>query len=124
MSKAILVIDDSASVRQMVKRILEQVGYEVVEAGNGKEGFEKAKLGMFDAILTDQNMPEMDGMALTRNLRKIQKFNTTPVIFMTTESSDSMKQLGRESGASGWLMKPFDPVKLVNMVKKVTPLTN
>jgi len=119
MVKSILAIDDSASIRQMVTFTLKSSGYEVVEAGDGMDGLEKAKARMFSLVLTDQNMPRMDGLTLIKNLRNLPQYQAVPILMLTTESSDVMKQQGRASGATGWLVKPFDPQKLVEVVKKV-----
>jgi two-component system, chemotaxis family, chemotaxis protein CheY len=119
MAKSILAVDDSASIRQMVGFTLKSSGYEVVEAVDGMDGLEKAKGKSFNLILTDQNMPRMDGLTLIKNLRALPQYKTVPILMLTTESSDAMKQQGRAAGATGWLVKPFDPQKLVEVVKKV-----
>ena len=119
MSKTILAVDDSASIRQMVAFTLKSSGYEVVEAIDGMDGLEKAKSKTFNLILTDQNMPRMDGLNLIKNLRAMAQYKTTPILMLTTESSDAMKAQGKAAGATGWLVKPFDPQKLVDVVKKV-----
>ncbi len=119
MAKTILAIDDSASIRQMVGFTLKSSGYEVTEAVDGMDGLEKAKGKTFNLILTDQNMPRMDGLTLIKMLRAMPQYKTVPVLMLTTESSDAMKQQGRAAGATGWLVKPFDPQKLVEVVKKV-----
>jgi two-component system chemotaxis response regulator CheY len=119
MAKSILAIDDSASIRQMVTFTLKSSGYEVVEAIDGMDGLEKAKGKTFNLILTDQNMPRMDGLTLIKNLRGLPQYKSVPILMLTTESSDAMKQQGRAAGATGWLVKPFDPQKLVEVVKKV-----
>lgn len=119
MSKTILAVDDSASIRQMVAFTLKSSGYEVVEAVDGMDGLEKSKSKTFNLILTDQNMPRMDGLTLVKNLRSLAQYKTTPILMLTTESSDAMKAQGRAAGATGWLVKPFDPQKLIEVVKKV-----
>jgi two-component system chemotaxis response regulator CheY len=119
MAKSILAVDDSASIRQMVSFTLKSSGYEVVEAVDGMDGLEKAKGQSFHLILTDQNMPRMDGLTLIKSLRGLPQYKTVPILMLTTESSDTMKQQGRAAGATGWLVKPFDPQKLVEVVKKV-----
>ncbi len=119
MAKSILAIDDSASIRQMVGFTLKSSGYEVTEAVDGMDGLEKAKGKTFNLILTDQNMPRMDGLTLIKNLRALPQYKTVPILMLTTESSDTMKQQGRTAGATGWLVKPFDPQKLIEVVKKV-----
>ena len=120
MSKSILAVDDSSSIRQMVAFTLKSSGYEVTEAVDGVDGLDKAKQKSFNLILTDQNMPRMDGLTLIKNLRGLPQHKATPVLMLTTESSDSMKAQGKAAGATGWLVKPFDPQKLVEVVKKVT----
>ena len=116
---SILAVDDSASMRQMVSFTLKSAGYNVVEAVDGQDAFEKAQSRSFDLVLTDQNMPRMDGISLTKKLRETHQFKTTPILMLTTESSDQMKQAGRAAGATGWLVKPFDPNKLIEVIQKV-----
>ena len=119
---SILAVDDSASMRQMVTFTLKSAGYSVVEAVDGQDAWEKANGSGsrdFNLVLTDQNMPRMDGISLTKKLRDNPKFKSTPILILTTESSDQMKQAGRSAGASGWLVKPFDPAKLIEVIKKV-----
>jgi len=116
---SILAVDDSVSMRQMVTFTLKNAGYEVVEAVDGEDAFEKARNRSFDLVLTDQNMPRLDGIGLTRRLREHPGFHRTPILILTTESSDQMKQAGRAAGATGWMVKPFDPVKLIEVIKKV-----
>ena len=116
---SILAVDDSASMRQMVSFTLKSAGYQVVEAVDGQDALEKSGTRDFDLVLTDQNMPRMDGISLTRKLRENPKFARTPILILTTESSDEMKQSGRSAGATGWLVKPFDPTKLLEVIKKV-----
>jgi two-component system, chemotaxis family, chemotaxis protein CheY len=117
--QSILAVDDSASMRQMVSFTLKSAGYNVVEAVDGQDAYEKSNGRDFDLVLTDQNMPRMDGISLTKKLRDNPKFKTTPILILTTESSDQMKQAGRTAGATGWLVKPFDPAKLIEVIKKV-----
>ncbi|WP_416242990.1 response regulator [Azospira sp. APE16] len=119
MPKTILAVDDSASIRQMVSFTLKSAGYDVVEAVDGMDGLEKAKARAINLVLTDQNMPRMDGLTLIRTLRGLPRYKATPILMLTTESSDAMKTQGRAAGATGWLVKPFDPQKLVEVVKKV-----
>ena len=116
---SILAVDDSASMRQMVSFTLKNAGYNVIEAVDGQDALEKANTRDFDLVLTDQNMPRMDGIGLTKKLREHPKFKSTPILILTTESSDQMKQAGRSAGATGWLVKPFDPKKLIEVIKKV-----
>ncbi|WP_410498997.1 response regulator [Chitinibacter sp. S2-10] len=119
MAKKILAVDDSASIRQMVSFTLRSAGYEVVEAVDGNAGLSQAKSAQVDLVLTDQNMPGMDGLTMIRSLRGLPQYASTPILMLTTESSDEMKQQGRAVGATGWLVKPFDPQKLLDVVRKV-----
>jgi two-component system chemotaxis response regulator CheY len=116
---SILAVDDSASMRQMVAFTLKGAGYNVIEAADGQEAYDKAKGESVDLVLTDQNMPRMDGITLVKNLRALATYTSTPILILTTESSDEMKALGRAAGATGWLVKPFDPSKLLDVVRKV-----
>jgi two-component system chemotaxis response regulator CheY len=119
MGKKILIIDDSPSIRQMAVFVLKDAGYEVIEAADGQAGLEMAKKTPVDLVLTDQNMPRMDGLTMVRNLRALPQCKTLPILILTTESSDAMKQQGRAAGATGWLVKPFDPKTLVATIRKV-----
>jgi two-component system chemotaxis response regulator CheY len=119
MAKTILAVDDSASIRQMVSFTLKSAGYEVVEAVDGQDGLDKAKTRNIHLVLTDQNMPRMDGLTLIKNLRALPQYASSPILMLTTESSDAMKSQGRAAGATGWLVKPFDPQKLIEVVRKV-----
>ncbi len=117
--QSILAVDDSASMRQMVAFTLKGAGYRVIEAADGQEAYEKAKATNVDLVLTDQNMPGMDGITLVKNLRALPAYGRTPILILTTESSDAMKAKGRAAGATGWLVKPFDPGKLLEVIGKV-----
>ena len=119
MAKTILAVDDSSSLRQMVAFSLKAAGYQVVEAVDGQDGLEKAKQQTVDLVLTDQNMPKMDGLTLIKSLRGLPAYAKVPILMLTTESSDEMKSKGRAAGANGWLVKPFDPQRLIEVVKKV-----
>jgi two-component system chemotaxis response regulator CheY len=116
---SILAVDDSASMRQMVAFTLKGAGYNVIEAADGQEALDKARGETVDLVLTDQNMPRMDGITLVQNLRTLATYASTPILILTTESSDEMKAKGRAAGATGWLVKPFDPGKLLDVVRKV-----
>jgi two-component system, chemotaxis family, chemotaxis protein CheY len=116
---SILTVDDSPSIRQMVAFTLKSAGFNVVEAADGCEGLERAKEKTVNLVLTDQNMPNMDGLTLVKNLRGMPAYASVPILILTTESSDSMKAKGKEAGATGWLVKPFDPNRLIEVVKKV-----
>jgi two-component system chemotaxis response regulator CheY len=119
MAKTILAVDDSASIRQMVSFTLKGAGYEVVEAVDGQDGLNKSKNKACNLVLTDQNMPNMDGLTLIKSLRATPQYKTVPILMLTTESGEAMKAQGRAAGATGWLVKPFDPQKLLEVVKKV-----
>ena len=114
----ILAVDDSPSMRKMVSFTLSGAGYQVVEAVDGQDAYEKAQQQVFDLVLTDQNMPRLDGLGLTRKLREHPNFKTTPILMLTTESSDLMKQAARAAGDPGWLVQPFDPARLVEDIKR------
>ena len=118
MGKTILVVDDSASMRQLVSFALKSAGYEVVAAVHGKDGLEKMKSGKVDMIVTDLNMPEMDGIELIKNVRSNPASKFTPILMLTTESQETRKQEGKQAGASGWIVKPFKPEELVDLVRK------
>jgi two-component system chemotaxis response regulator CheY len=119
MEKTVLAVDDSVSMRQMVTFTLQRAGYQVIQAGDGVEALAKAKVRPVNLVLTDQNMPKMDGLTLIASLRRLQEYRGTPILVLTTESSDEMKAKGRAAGATGWLVKPFDPKRLVEVVRKV-----
>lgn len=119
MAKTILAVDDSSSLRQMVAFSLKAAGYNVVEAVDGQDGLDKARQQTVDLVLTDQNMPRLDGLSLIKMLRGLPAYQKVPILMLTTESSDEMKNKGRAAGANGWLVKPFDPQRLIEVVKKV-----
>ena len=118
MAKTILIIDDSAAIRQMVAFTLKTDGYTVVEAADGVDGIAKAKAHDIDLVLSDQNMPNMDGITFVKTLRALPKYGTIPILMLTTVHNEEQKAQGREAGATGWLVKPFDPHKLLEVVKK------
>jgi len=115
----ILVVDDSNSIRDMVSFTLKSAGYQTVEAKDGLQGLSAAKASSFDLVISDVNMPNMDGIALCSELRKLPNFKFTPILMLTTESSGDMKLRGKEAGATGWLVKPFNPEKLLATIKRV-----
>ena len=119
MAASILAVDDSASMRQMVSFTLKGAGYDVVEASDGVQALNIAKTRAVNLVITDVNMPNMDGISLIRELRSLSSYKFTPLLMLTTESSDAMKSAGKAAGATGWLVKPFDPQKLLEVVKKV-----
>ena len=115
----ILAVDDSLSMRQMVSFTLEGAGYEVIEAVDGQDALNKAKITQFDLIVTDVNMPIMDGIAFIKHLRGEAGYKFTPMLMLTTESSGDKKAEGKAAGATGWIVKPFNPDQLLNVVSKV-----
>ncbi|MHB8887164.1 MAG: response regulator [Methylovirgula sp.] len=117
--KAVLTVDDSASIRQMIRVVLTSAGYEVHEAGDGQEGLTIAKSKPVNMIVTDLNMPGMDGLTFIRELRKLPAYSGTPILFLTTESDDGTKQQARAAGATGWITKPFRQEQLIAAVKKL-----
>lgn len=119
MGKLILSVDDSPSVRQMVKLTLAGAGYDVVQANDGAEGLAAARSRQADLVITDLNMPVMNGMALIRELRRLPGYQGTPILFLTTESDGELKKEARAAGATGWVTKPFQQEQLVAVVRKV-----
>lgn len=115
----ILVVDDSASMRNMVTATLMSAGHKVTDASDGQAALNKAKTAKFDAVVTDLNMPVMDGIELVKNLRMLPTYKYTPILLLTTESSSEKKTLGKQAGATGWLVKPFNPEKLLATIAKV-----
>lgn len=119
MSARILVVDDSASMRQMVSFALTSAGFSVEEAEDGAVALVRAKGQRFNAVVTDVNMPNMDGISLIRELRQLPDYKFTPMLMLTTESAADKKSEGKAAGATGWLVKPFNPEQLVATVQKV-----
>lgn len=115
----ILAVDDSASMRQMVGFTLKGAGHEVVEAVDGMDALNKAKGQKFDLVISDVNMPNMDGIALIKELRGLPEFKFTPMLMLTTESGGDKKQQGKAAGATGWIVKPFNPDQLLATINKV-----
>ena len=120
MSKTILTIDDSASVRQMVSMTLSAAGHTIIEAGDGAEGYTKAIAQPVHAVLTDLNMPVMNGIEFIRKYRQHPSSKGVPIILLTTESDEELKRQAKEAGATGWIVKPFKQDQLVAVIKKVT----
>lgn len=118
MAKTIMIVDDSSAIRQSITFILEQAGYEVVQAQDGADAVTKLSK-VFDLIISDVNMPNMDGIALTRHLRQTPQYKFVPVLMLTTESQAEKMQEGKAAGATGWIVKPFEPEKLLAVVKKL-----
>lgn len=115
----ILVVDDSISMRNMVSFTLRSERYETVEAENGQDALAKAQKGNFDLIISDVNMPIMDGITFCQEVRKLSAYRFTPILILTTESSSDMKAKGKAAGATGWLVKPFSPDALISTIKRV-----
>ena len=119
MSSRILAVDDSASMRQMVAFTLKSAGFDVAEAEDGQAALDLAKTEKFKLVLADVNMPRMDGITLVRNLRTLAEYKFTPLLMLTTESTPEKKMEGKAAGATGWLVKPFNPEQLVATVQRV-----
>ncbi len=115
----ILAVDDSTSMRQMVSFTLQEAGHQVVEAADGNAGLQAAKSQSFDLIITDVNMPGMDGITMCKEVRALPAFKFTPILMLTTEAGMDKKMAGKAAGATGWLVKPFNPDKLLATVARV-----
>lgn len=115
----ILTIDDSKTIRDMLHLTLSNAGHQVTQANDGKEGIEAALAGSFDLVITDINMPFFSGLDVVRKLRANDNYKYTPILILSTEDSDSIKEEGRNSGATGWMIKPFHPEKLLKIITKV-----
>ncbi|MGE5893214.1 MAG: response regulator [bacterium] len=121
MSKTIMTVDDSPSIRQMVSFTLKDAGYDVIEAVDGKDALAKLAAGRIHMVIADLNMPNLDGIELIREIRANPILKFIPIIMLTTESQEGKKQEGRQAGATGWIVKPFKPEQLIAVVKKVLP---
>jgi two-component system chemotaxis response regulator CheY len=119
MAKTILIIDDSASIRQVVKMALSDAGYDVIEAGNGQEGLKLLDGRKIHLIVSDVNMPVMDGISFLKEAKQRADYKFTPIIMLTTEAGDDMKKQGQAAGAKAWVVKPFQPPTLLNAVAKL-----
>jgi len=115
----ILAVDDSASMRQMVSFTLKGAGHSVVDAVDGVDALNKAKSQKFDCVVTDVNMPNMDGITLIKELRALPDYKFVPMLMLTTESGMDKKQQGKAAGATGWIVKPFNPDQLLKTINKV-----
>lgn len=121
MGKLILTVDDSKTMRDMVSFTLKGAGFDVLEAVDGQDALSKVLGKRIDVVITDINMPNMDGITLVKELRGQPDFKSTPILMLTTESDDGKRNEGRAAGATGWIVKPFDPDKLLQVVNKVCP---
>ncbi len=119
MSAKIMTVDDSVSMRLMVRLCLEEVGFHVMEAEDGVDALKKLKVSKCELVIADLNMPNMNGIELIRKLREYSAYRFTPILMLTTESGETMKEEGRNAGATGWIVKPFKPEHLIGAVKKV-----
>lgn len=119
MSKTIMVVDDSSSIRKVVTIALKGAGYDVIEASDGKEALSKLTGQKIDLIVSDVNMPNMDGITLVKEVKAHPDYKFTPIMMLTTESQDSKKQEGKAAGAKAWLVKPFQPPALLSAVSKL-----
>ncbi len=119
MSKIIMTVDDSASVRQMVAFTLREAGYQVLEAADGRDALSKLDGAAIQMVITDLNMPNLDGIGLIRSLRANAAYKFVPIVMLTTESQAEKKQEGKSAGATGWIVKPFNPEQLLAVVRKV-----
>ena len=115
----ILTVDDTASMRQMISYTLSSVGYDVVQASDGVEALKLAQERKVDLVIADVNMPNMDGISLVKSLRALGDYRFTPILMLTTESQQTQRDQGRSAGATGWIVKPFNPEQLINIVRKV-----
>jgi len=120
MAKTILIVDDSSSLRTVVKLALQRAGYEVQEAGNGREALTKLdQLGKVHLIVSDVNMPNMDGITFVKHVKQHPRHKFAPVVMLTTEGQDAKKEAGRAAGAKAWIVKPFNPPQLLDAVSKL-----
>ncbi|MBV7297854.1 response regulator [Enterovibrio paralichthyis] len=117
--RKILAADDSVSIRQMVSHTLKEAGYQVETANDGAEALNKAKAGQYDVIISDVNMPNMDGLEFVRQLRAVPQYKFTPILMLTTETSAEKKSMGKSAGATGWIVKPFNPDTLLKTLQRV-----
>lgn len=119
MALTVFTVDDSQSIREMMNYTLSEAGYNVLEAEDGVEALKVLETNKADVIVTDLNMPNMDGITLIKSLREKPEYKGTPILMLTTESDASKKAAGKEAGATGWIVKPFKPEKLIAVIKKV-----
>jgi len=115
----VLIVDDSRSIRELLGGVLANAGFAVTSASDGQEGLNTAQTDKFDLVITDINMPVMNGFDLLKSLRKLPEYSFKPILILSTEFSQEMKVQGKEAGATGWMVKPFDPVKLVDVIHRL-----
>ena len=119
MPKKILIVDDSESIREVVRFTLENEGFEVLVANDGTDALKFLDGREIDMIITDLHMPEMDGITLIKHVRAMEAYQRIPILFLTTESQTAKKMEAKEAGATGWIIKPFVPAKLIAALQKV-----
>ncbi len=122
MTRRVLTVDDSPTIRSMIDVILTGAGYEVMSAENGRDGLGMLDVFSFDLIITDLNMHVMGGLSFIRNVRELKRYASVPILVVTTEGSQEIKELGRSYGATGWITKPFEPEKFLAAVGRVCPI--
>lgn len=115
----VLIVDDSRSIRELLSSVLTSTGLEVTSANDGQEGLETARKKKFDLVITDINMPIMNGFELLKSLRELPEYTFKPILILTTEFSQEMKMRGKEAGATGWMVKPFTPEKMVEVINRI-----
>ncbi len=120
MAKTVLIVDDSSSLRQVLNIALTGAGYEVIEAGDGQEALGKLDGRKVHVVISDVNMPRMDGIELVKNIRRLPAYKFTPIVMLTTESLEGKKLEGKAAGAKAWVVKPFQPAQLIEVVSKLT----
>lgn len=121
MARTALIVDDSPSMREMIAFTLKGAGFNVLQGGNGEEGLARLDAGSAEIVITDLNMPVMDGITFIQKVRTRPKYKFTPILMLTTESQEAKKQAAKAAGATGWLVKPFNPEQLLKVVSKVLP---
>jgi len=119
MSRTVITVDDASTMRRMISFTLRSAGHEVIEAADGMEALNQLKIRGVDLVISDINMPRMDGIELTRQLRALDRHKSTPILLLTTESDPAMKAKGKQAGATGWLVKPFQQDQLLGVVAKI-----
>jgi two-component system chemotaxis response regulator CheY len=115
----VLIVDDSRSIRELLGSVLASAGFKVTSANDGQQGLDTARTQNFDLVITDINMPVMNGLELLKSLRALPDYAFKPILILTTEFSQEMKLKGKEAGATGWMVKPFDPVKMIDVINRI-----